>query len=427
MRLGSRLGFPLYRWESCALRVNLVTCVSGFAALVPCSMYTAEMFYLEALQGARNLLLVANGRRVVQPFTFPLPPQPACLLCFFVAAAAVRATATTNPLLSPAVSPLPSAAIALPPCGGQPGEPRTLAKRLARVTRGSFWQLLLSTCKPPHVAYAHCTAATVRHGTILWAAAPGFSWRSHHRGRQASPAVRYHQEGTCRLHMQLFVHTQLPGGGARLSTARQLAAHAHAAQRGRKAVGQGSEAMLGWPALWPLASGSPTASPRSPSARGVPSWTRRPASRAWRIASRTDSAGGGNKRPLCPAQRPSLNCSRPVLAPLTCTALQIPRVVASCAARNFRLQKRCICKTRYRHVSDFDLRKLMYNGAISMVYHAVDKRSGITVALKLYKRIKLNEIERHQVSCLLGDTDAKRNSGAYQAVEYGISDKRGRT
>lgn len=78
-------------------------------------------------------------------------------------------------------------------------------------------------------------------------------------------------------------------------------------------------------------------------------------------------------------------------------------------------------------MSDFDLRKLMYNGAISMVYHAVDKRSGITVALKLYKRIKLNEIERHQVSCLLGDTDAKRNSGAYQAVEYGISDKRGRT
>ena len=32
-----------------------------------------------------------------------------------------------------------------------------------------------------------------------------------------------------------------------------------------------------------------------------------------------------------------------------------------------------------------------------MVYHAVDKRSGITLALKLYKRHKLNEIERHQV------------------------------
>lgn len=57
----------------------------------------------------------------------------------------------------------------------------------------------------------------------------------------------------------------------------------------------------------------------------------------------------------------------------------------------------CICEPLSRHVSDFDLRKLMYNGAISMVYHAVDKRSGITVALKLYKRIKLNEIERHQV------------------------------
>mmetsp|Transcript_17092 Transcript_17092/g.42820 ORF Transcript_17092/g.42820 Transcript_17092/m.42820 type:complete len:588 (-) Transcript_17092:1419-3182(-) len=49
-------------------------------------------------------------------------------------------------------------------------------------------------------------------------------------------------------------------------------------------------------------------------------------------------------------------------------------------------------------VSDFDLRALMYNGNISMVYHAVDKRSGITVALKLYKRHKLTVIERHQVA-----------------------------
>jgi aurora kinase len=38
-----------------------------------------------------------------------------------------------------------------------------------------------------------------------------------------------------------------------------------------------------------------------------------------------------------------------------------------------------------------------YNGNISMVYHAIDKRSGITVALKLYKRAKLTAIERHQV------------------------------
>lgn len=49
-------------------------------------------------------------------------------------------------------------------------------------------------------------------------------------------------------------------------------------------------------------------------------------------------------------------------------------------------------------VSDFDLRALLYNGNISMVYHAVDKRSGITVALKLYKRYKLTLIERHQVA-----------------------------
>ncbi|KAJ9528355.1 hypothetical protein QJQ45_014333 [Haematococcus lacustris] len=49
-------------------------------------------------------------------------------------------------------------------------------------------------------------------------------------------------------------------------------------------------------------------------------------------------------------------------------------------------------------VSDFELRALMYNGNISMVYHAVDRRSGVTVALKLYKRAKLTAIERHQVA-----------------------------
>ncbi|GFH12072.1 protein kinase domain-containing protein, partial [Haematococcus lacustris] len=51
-----------------------------------------------------------------------------------------------------------------------------------------------------------------------------------------------------------------------------------------------------------------------------------------------------------------------------------------------------------RCVTDFDLRALMYNGNISMVYHAVDRRSGITIALKLYKRVKLTAIERHQVA-----------------------------
>ncbi|KAL6762275.1 kinase-like domain-containing protein [Haematococcus lacustris] len=40
----------------------------------------------------------------------------------------------------------------------------------------------------------------------------------------------------------------------------------------------------------------------------------------------------------------------------------------------------------------------MYNGNISMVYHAVDRRSGVTIALKLYKRAKLTAIERHQVA-----------------------------
>lgn len=49
-------------------------------------------------------------------------------------------------------------------------------------------------------------------------------------------------------------------------------------------------------------------------------------------------------------------------------------------------------------MSDFELRAQLYNGNISVVYHAVDRRSGITVALKGYKRNKLTAIERHQVS-----------------------------
>lgn len=50
-----------------------------------------------------------------------------------------------------------------------------------------------------------------------------------------------------------------------------------------------------------------------------------------------------------------------------------------------------------RSVDEFEIRRLMYNGNISAVYHAVDKHSGITVALKLYKRAKLTDIERTQV------------------------------
>ena len=34
----------------------------------------------------------------------------------------------------------------------------------------------------------------------------------------------------------------------------------------------------------------------------------------------------------------------------------------------------------------------MYNGSISMVWHAVDKRTGITLALKIYKRCGLNRM-----------------------------------
>lgn len=48
--------------------------------------------------------------------------------------------------------------------------------------------------------------------------------------------------------------------------------------------------------------------------------------------------------------------------------------------------------------ADFEVRRLVYNGRTSLVYHAVDRRSGISIALKLYRRSKLSDIERVQVS-----------------------------
>lgn len=46
----------------------------------------------------------------------------------------------------------------------------------------------------------------------------------------------------------------------------------------------------------------------------------------------------------------------------------------------------------------FDIHSKMYSGHISSVYRAVDRHSGITVAVKLYKRSLLNDMERHQIA-----------------------------
>eukprot|EP00983_Pelagomonas_calceolata_P005346 174126-Pelagomonas_calceolata.AAC.3 len=70
-------------------------------------------------------------------------------------------------------------------------------------------------------------------------------------------------------------------------------------------------------------------------------------------------------------------------------------------------------------VNDFDLRAVMYHGSMSIVYHAVDKRSGVTVALKLYKRHKLTSIERHQVSLLGVCQRHKTVGGAWGSAQAG--------
>lgn len=51
-----------------------------------------------------------------------------------------------------------------------------------------------------------------------------------------------------------------------------------------------------------------------------------------------------------------------------------------------------------RSLSAFEIRAKLYAGHISSVYRAVDKKSGITVGLKLYKRTMLNDMERHQIA-----------------------------
>lgn len=51
-----------------------------------------------------------------------------------------------------------------------------------------------------------------------------------------------------------------------------------------------------------------------------------------------------------------------------------------------------------RSLQAFDIRAKLYAGHISSVYRAVDKKSGITVGLKLYKRTMLNDMERHQIA-----------------------------
>jgi hypothetical protein len=50
-----------------------------------------------------------------------------------------------------------------------------------------------------------------------------------------------------------------------------------------------------------------------------------------------------------------------------------------------------------RSLDAFEMRSRQYAGAISSVWRAVDRQSGITVAIKLYKRAALNDMERHQV------------------------------
>eukprot|EP00798_Chlamydomonas_sp_ICE-L_P023019 gene23019-30213_t len=54
-------------------------------------------------------------------------------------------------------------------------------------------------------------------------------------------------------------------------------------------------------------------------------------------------------------------------------------------------------RTSVWRVEDFDLHKELYRGKTSLLYSATDKKSGVQIALKLYRKRKLSILNRYQV------------------------------
>lgn len=59
-------------------------------------------------------------------------------------------------------------------------------------------------------------------------------------------------------------------------------------------------------------------------------------------------------------------------------------------------------RTLCRSVDEFVLLKKLYEGSLSVVCQAQHKKSGCLIALKIYKRSRLHEMERFQASRVLG-------------------------
>ena len=53
-----------------------------------------------------------------------------------------------------------------------------------------------------------------------------------------------------------------------------------------------------------------------------------------------------------------------------------------------------------RRVEDFELHKQLYKGKASLLYSATCKRTGIPIALKLYRKGRLSELNWHQASSM---------------------------
>lgn len=52
------------------------------------------------------------------------------------------------------------------------------------------------------------------------------------------------------------------------------------------------------------------------------------------------------------------------------------------------------CAVLHRRVEDYELHKELYRGKTSMLYMATCRRSGICIALKLYRKKKLSTLNR---------------------------------
>eukprot|EP00891_Asterochloris_glomerata_P007949 jgi/Astpho2/7949/Aster-x1471 len=112
---------------------------------------------------------------------------------------------------------------------------------------------------------------------------------------------------------------------------------------------------------------------------------------------------GGEQRLLTAASRLKASQQR-------CTAMVFTMPVhndgisltrEACRPRNIKVAASCppsMQREGLWRVEDFELHKQLYKGKASLLYSATCKRTGIPIALKLYRKGRLSELNWHQAS-----------------------------